>query len=407
MLCLQVLHKHGFSFIMETTKTIKSITKMQKGDTTMEIIIYVGIDVHKDTYSICCYDARTDRYLYEHKMQAKTANVLKYLKSVKEQLSENVMFVCGYEAGPTGFGLCRDLLRVDISCVVMAPTSLKRSTGKKVKNDRVDAKLLAKDLFTKDYSAVHISSQKEEAIKEFCRMRRILSAELKTSKQTLLSFLLRQGKVYDDGCNYWTIRHRNWLKKIQFDELYLQEVFEAYMITVNSLENRLKTVEKRLDEICEDEEVKTKVSKLVCFCGIDRLSAISIVSEVGDFMRFGKAWHFSNFVGLTVGEDSSGGREKMLGIMKAGNVYLRRLLIESVKSIKRSNPRGEKSRRLLERQEGNSPEIIAYADKCRYRLKKRLFHLESRGKHANVATTAAARELACFIWGMMTDNISA
>ena len=380
---------------------------MQKGDTTMKIIIYVGIDVHKETYSICCYDARTDRYLYEHKMKARTANVLKYLKSVKEQLGEDILFVCGYEAGPTGFGLCRELLREDISCVVMAPTSLRRSNGKKVKNDRVDARHLAKDLFTKDYSSVHLSSKKEEAIKEFCRMRRAIMTELKTAKQILLSFLLRQGKVYDDGNNYWTLKHRKWLKELKFEELYLQEVFEEYMISVNSLENRLKTVEKRLDEICEDEEVKSRVSKLVCFCGIDKLTAISIVSEVGDFMRFGKAWHFSNFVGLTVGENSSGEREKKLGITKAGNIYLRRLFIEAAKSIKQSNPRGEKSKRLLERQEGNSPEIIAYADKCRYRLKKKIVHLENCGKHANVATTAAARELACFIWGMMTDNISA
>ena len=373
----------------------------------MKIIIYVGIDVHKETYSICCYDARTDRYLYEHKMKARTANVLKYLKSVKEQLGEDILFVCGYEAGPIGFGLCRELLREDISCVVMAPTSLRRSNGKKVKNDRVDARLLAKDLFTKDYSSVHLSSKKEEAIKEFCRMRRAIMTELKTAKQIMLSFLLRQGKVYDDGNNYWTLKHRKWLKELKFEELYLQEVFEEYMISVNSLENRLKTVEKRLDEICEDEEVKSRVSKLVCFCGIDKLTAISIVSEVGDFMRFGKAWHFSNFVGLTVGENSSGEREKKLGITKAGNIYLRRLFIEAAKSIKQSNPRGEKSKRLLERQEGNSPEIIAYADKCRYRLKKKIVHLENCGKHANVATTAAARELACFIWGMMTDNISA
>lgn len=406
MLCLLILQKRGFSFKLEDKLNSKHYQNAKRRH-NMEIIIYVGIDVHKDTYSICCYDARTDRYLYEHKMKATTANVLKYLKSVKEQFGEDSMFVCGYEAGPTGFGLCRELLRADISCVVMAPTSLRRRPGTKVKNDKVDAKHLAKDLFTKDYSAVHISSKKEEAIKEFCRMRRALSTELKTSKQNLLSFLLRQGKVYDDGCNYWTVRHRNWLKKINFDESYLQEAFEEYLISVNSLENRIKSVEKRLDEICEDEEVKAKVSKLVCFCGIDRLTAVSIVSEVGDFMRFGKAWHFANFIGLTVGEDSSGERKKKLGITKAGNCYLRRLLIEAVKSIKRSNPRGEKSRRLIERQEGNSPEIIAYADKCRYRLKKKIVHLESRGKHANVATTAAAREFACFIWGMMTDHISA
>ena len=373
----------------------------------MDSIIYIGIDVHKDTYSICCYDPRTDRYIYEHKMKAATKNVLKYLENVKKQLGDDIMFICGYEAGPTGFGLCRDLLREDISCVVMAPTSLKRCSGKKVKNDKIDAKLLAKDLFTKDYSAVHLSSEKEEAIKEYCRMRRETMNALKTAKQVLLSFLLRQGKKYEDGCNYWTINHKNWLKKVTFEQPYLQEVFEVYMVSVNTLENQLKEIDKRLDEICGDSEVKAKVDKLVCFCGIDKLTAVSIVSEVGDFNRFGKAWHFSNFVGLTVGENSSGLHEKKLGITKAGNSYLRKLFTEAAKSIKRSNVWGEKSKRLLERQEGNSPEVIAYADKCRYRLKKKISHLEKRGKHSNVATTAAARELTCFVWGMMTNNISA
>ena len=65
----------------------------------MESIIYVGMDVHKETYSLCCYDPRTDRYLYEHKMESATANVTKYLDSVKKQLGGEVMFVCGYEAG--------------------------------------------------------------------------------------------------------------------------------------------------------------------------------------------------------------------------------------------------------------------------------------------------------------------
>ena len=168
----------------------------------------------------------------------------------------------------------------------------------------------------------------------------------------------------------------------------------------------MKIVEKRLDEIADDEEVGAKVKKLICFCGIDTLTAVSIVSEVGDFMRFGRAWDFSNFVGLTVGEDSSGQREKKLGITKSGNCYLRRLFTESAKSIKRTNVKFSKSKRLLARQEGNDPKVIAYADKCRYRLKHKMLNLENRGKAANVASTAAARELACFVWGMMTDNIA-
>ena len=54
-----------------------------------------------------------------------------------------------------------------------------------------------------------------------------------------------------------------------------------------------------------------------------------------------------------------------------------------------------------------NPEIIAYADKCRQKIKHRMTNLEIRnGKNANVATTAGARELACFVWGMMTGNVA-
>ena len=337
-------------------------------------------------------------------MKSTTANVIKYLENVKKQLGD-VMFVCGYEAGPTGFGLCRELLRKDISCVVMAPTSLKRNANYKVKNDKVDARLLAKDLFTHDYSPVHLSSPKEEAIKEFCRMRRSIMTELKTAKQVLLAFLLRQGKHFD-GKRYWTGEHKRWLTEISFEQPCLQEAFDEYVISVNELEARLKRIENRLEEIAKDEEVEVKVKKLICFCGIDTLTAVSIVSEVGDFMRFARAWDFANFVGLSVGERSSGGKERHLGITKSGNCYLRRLFMESAKSIKKTNVKFKKSKRLLDRQKGNDPKIIAYADKCRYRLKHKMMNLENRGKASNVASTAAARELACFVWGMMTDHIA-
>ena len=74
-----------------------------------------------------------------------------------------------------------------------------------------------------------------------------------------------------------------------------------------------------MKEIAEDKDVKEKVDKLVCFCGIEPLYALVIVSKVGDFNRFTKAYHFSNYIGLTCGEDSSGQKEKRLGITKAGD----------------------------------------------------------------------------------------
>ena len=64
---------------------------------------------------------------------------------------------------------------------------------------------------------------------------------------------------------------------------------------------------------------------------------------------------------------------------------------------------GFKSKALKARQEGNSPEVIAYADKANERLRRRYYRMTLKcGKKVNVVKTSIARELACFLWGMMT-----
>ena len=67
---------------------------------------------------------------------------------------------------------------------------------------------------------------------------------------------------------------------------------------------------------------------------------------------------------------------------------------------------GHKSKELRSRQSGQPAEVIAYADKANTRLRSRYYKMIRHGKKKNVAVAAVARELACFIWGMMTGNIS-
>ena len=95
-----------------------------------------------------------------------------------------------------------------------------------------------------------------------------------------------------------------------------------------------------------------------------------------------------------------------MGITKAGNRHVRLLLVEAAQSYTRGSI-GFKSKALKARQEGNSPQIIAYADKANERLRRRYYKMVLKNnKKSNVAKTAIARELACFIWGMLTDNIA-
>ena len=89
---------------------------------------------------------------------------------------------------------------------------------------------------------------------------------------------------------------------------------------------------------------------------------------------------------------------------KAGNRHLRMLLIEAAQSYTRGQI-GYKSKQLAAHQNGNPPVVIQYADKANERLRRKFYRLTlSNGKNANVAKTAIVRELACFIWGMMTEH---
>ena len=143
-----------------------------------------------------------------------------------------------------------------------------------------------------------------------------------------------------------------------------------------------------------------------CLLGIKTHTALSMIVEVGDFERFEKAPKFASFLGLVPSEDSSDTRVNRYSITKAGNSHLRRLLVEAAQSYTRGNV-GHKSVALKQRQKGNPPEVIAYADKANERLRRRFYKLTlNKGVNRNVAATAIARELACFIWGMMTEHVS-
>ena len=171
------------------------------------------------------------------------------------------------------------------------------------------------------------------------------------------------------------------------------------------LTDKLERLDQRIEELASKEDYQENVSHLSCFLGVKTQTALSTLVEVGDFKRFASAQQFASYLGLTPGEDSSGGDQNRLGITKAGNSHIRTLLVEAAQSCTRGKP-GYKSKALKAQQNGNPADIIAYADKANERLRRRYYQLVlGQHKKANVAKTAIARELACFIWGMMTDNI--
>ena len=319
---------------------------------------------------------------------------------------ENVQFVCGYEAGCLGYTLYHQLSSHNIKCIILAPTTMLKESGKKrTKTDKKDAVLIAKALAYRTYSPVHIPTEKDEQVKEYLRMRNDHKIALKKVKQQLLSFCLRHNYMYSATKGNWTQAHVQWLRNLQPGGIY-QEILEEYLATFDTLTEKISRLDMRIEELASEEEYRNKVDRLLCFKGIQTYTALSVIVETGDFNRFESAEKYASYLGLAPGEHSSGDEQTRLGITKAGNKHVRTLLVEAAQCFNRGQI-AKKSKSLAARQCGNSPRIIAYADKANERLRRRYVRMTlNRGKKHNVAKTAIARELACFIWGMMTDNIA-
>ena len=372
----------------------------------MNSIIYVGMDVHKENYTLCCYSFDEDRLQYSQRIAPDYKMVLKYLEQVRTRYPDDeIEFVCGYEAGCLGYTLYHQLTDHGVKCVILAPTTMPTPKKNKIKTDKRDAGNIAKCLAFHSYSEVRVPTAEDEAVKEYIRMRDDQKKALKIIKQQILALVLRHGYRFDGGKNYWTLKHIAWLRNLNLGGL-LQESLQEYLVTYDYLTDKIERLDKRIEELASDERYRDKVKKLICLLGIKTLTALAVIVEIGDFIRFSKPEKMAAFIGLVPGEDSSGEKQNRGPITKAGNTHVRRLLVESAQSYTRGKI-GYKSKELKRRQSGNTPQVIAYADKANERLRRKFYRMTLNNKaNRNVAATAIARELACFIWGLMTDNIA-
>ena len=370
-------------------------------------IIKIGMDVHSKNYTLCAMEptiGSEDRIFGEVQVAPDYKEVIYFIESLKMKLGLNNDYYieCGYEAGCLGYTLYHQLTNAGIKCVILAPTTMLTQQGKRVKTDTRDARLIAQCLCYGGYHPVYIPTGKDNAVKEYLRMRDDHKLALKKLKQQINAFVLRHGYQYTG--TKWTIKHVIWLNKLTLDPMY-RETLDEYMVSYEEQEAKIERYDKRIEEIASETRYQEKAKKLGCFLGIRTHTALSLIVETGDFNRFAKGNTYAAFLGLTPGEHSSSETVKRLGISKAGNRHLRTLLVEAARGICKGVI-GYKSKSLRSRQSGQSAEVIAYADKANTRLRSKYYRMIRHGKKRNVAVAAVARELACFVWGMMTDNIS-
>jgi len=376
----------------------------------MKRIIYVGMDVHLTSFTVCCVQPELfveDKIFGHMKLEPTVASVKRYLAKMTVQLEKagiSAQFVCGYEAGYSGYSLYHEMIAAGLECIILAPSTMKQRPKHAIKTDKRDAEHIAKCLAYGDYQSVYIPTAEDEQVRDYIRMRNDHHQALKKIKQQINAFCLRLGKYFTAGRSKWTQLHLDWLRQLKLDSLN-REILDEYLITYDAHVTRLAVFDERINELAAGDRYRERVQQLSCFIGIKTHTSLSLLVETGDFARFAKAHHFASYLGLTPSEQSSGENIRRGNITKAGNAEMRRLLIEAAHSIGRGQI-GYKSKALKARQRGNDSQVIAYADRANERLRRKFYRMIQQGKRYNVAITAVARELACFIWGMMTGHFN-
>lgn len=133
----------------------------------------------------------------------------------------------------------------------------------------------------------------------------------------------------------------------------------------------------------------------IAFRGIQKTVAYTVVAETASFSRFSHPSRFMAWLGFVPSEHSSGASRHQGPITRSGNRWARTLLVEAAWAYRYSP---KVSPIIEQRAQHIDPQIRAIAWKAQLRLSHKYRRLVARGKHANVAVTAVARELAGFIW---------
>jgi transposase len=359
----------------------------------MSKVLYVGLDVHKDSI-VAATAVAGDK---PAEIYGKIGGTLDALDKLLKKLSKpelELRFV--YEAGPCGYVIYRHLTKRNYHCQVIAPSLIPTKASDRVKTDRRDAQQLARLFRAGELTAIYVPDEEDEAVRDLVRARDRTMMDQCKARLRLKAFLLRLGHRYI-GRGNWSEAHLRYLSSLKFAHAGQQIAYQEYLEAVTVATERLQRLTKAMEAALPSWKREPVVRALMCMRGMAVITGMTLVAEAGDLTRFDSPSQLMSYFGLTPSEYSSGEKRHQGGITKAGNGACRRALVEAAQHY-RVTPRVTPA--IQKRQEGQSREVRAIALKAQQRLNGRFRLLTGRRKRSVIIIAALARELCGFVWAI-------
>jgi transposase len=356
---------------------------------------FVSFDVAKTKHAVAIAESgRAGEVRFIGEIENTPATIERAVKKLAGRYGR--LHVC-YEAGPTGYGLYRQIQELGHDCMVVAPALIPQRPGERVKTNRRDAVTLARLHRAGELAGVWVPDARHEAIRDLVRAREAAGDDLRRKRQQLLSFLLRHGRIYTAGRDHWTQAHRRWLARQSFEYPAQQIVFQEGIDAIEDAVQRLRRIDEQLASIVPSWSMAPVVQAYQAMRGASFLVAVIFAAEIGDIRRFDTPRQLMAFLGLVPGERSTGNTVRRTSLSLAGNGRARRVLIEAAWTYRFP---ARVSEALRVRLEGLPKAVRDIAWKAQVRLCTRYRRLSAAGKKLPVVVAAIAREIAAFLWAI-------
>lgn len=323
----------------------------------------IGLDIAKNVFQIHGVDRRGQLAL---RKQLKRAQVLAYFANLPSAL-------IGIEACSGAHYWARELIKLGHEVRLISPQFVKPYV-KGNKNDANDAEAICEAVGRPNMRFVPVKSPDQQDILMLHRIRRSLVKERTALANQTRGLLGEYGitigvglsrvrcrlpEILEDGENALSV-----LARATFAESYARLV---------ELDRQVKLYEDKLQALYR---ASAACQKLGSIPGVGPITATAMVASLGDAQAFENARQVSAWLGIVPRQDSSGGKPRLLGISKRGDIYLRTLLIHGARAVVKAAARKEdaQSRWINE-------------------LVKR--------RNANIATVAVANKNARVIWALL------
>jgi len=333
--------------------------------------IYVGIDTGKKSWKVSIQTKEIEHKTFS---QPPIPGVLvQYLR----RCFPGAKYQCVYEAGYFGFWIHDALREQGVECLVTHAADVPtKDKERRNRNDRVDARKLARSLRNGELSPLYVPTRSALENRSLVRTRMSMVKKQTRCKNQIKAFLSFYGYAIPDELvrSHWSRRFIHWLESLSFEGDSGNQSLQTYLEELKHLRDSIAHLTKEIRTLARQEPYRTQVELLDSIPGISTLSAMILLTEIVDINRFRNLDHLASYVGLIPGEDSSGDQERSTGISHRRNAHLRSMLIECSWVAAREDPALLMAFSKLSKRMAKNQAIVRIARKLLNRIRYVLKH---------------------------------